>query len=85
MIISFIDISVQVIVLSGTTTDHQLTGSISLCAANNTHIITYGERSLTIDLELRRLVRWLFAIAEVPFTVICSDLFKHFDLLVDVK
>ena len=36
-----------------------------LHAANNTTIHTYGNRSLTLDLGLRRHFRWVFVIADV--------------------
>lgn len=47
-----------------------------LFAANGSQIKTYGCKSLSLDLGLRRPIRWIFVIA---------DLLKKFDLLIDVK
>ncbi|CAH8490858.1 unnamed protein product [Dicrocoelium dendriticum] len=59
--------------------------STSLSAANGTPIATYGHRSLTLDLGLRRTFRWVFTVAAVPFAIIGIDFLRHFDLLVDAK
>ncbi|KAF6769226.1 hypothetical protein AHF37_12695 [Paragonimus kellicotti] len=37
-----------------------------LTAANNTTINTYGQRSLTLNLGLRRPFTWVFTVADVP-------------------
>ncbi|CAH8623577.1 unnamed protein product [Dicrocoelium dendriticum] len=57
----------------------------SLTAANGTPIATYGHRSLTLDLGLRRTFRWVFTFAEASFVIIGIDFLKHFDLLIDAK
>ena len=54
-----------------------------LTAANKTPIRTYGERSLTLDLGLRRSFQWVFTIADVPHAIIGIDFLEHFNLLVD--
>lgn len=52
---------------------------------NNTTIATYGTRSLTLDLGLRRTFRWIFIIADVRQPILGADFLCNFSLLVDVK
>ena len=47
-------------------------------AVNKTHIPTYGERSLTIDLGLRCACRWIFTIADVPVAILGADFLQTF-------
>ncbi|GBM68676.1 Transposon Ty3-I Gag-Pol polyprotein [Araneus ventricosus] len=56
-----------------------------LLAANGTKISTFGRKSLTLDLNLRRTFIWPFIIANVNQPIIGVDFLKHFNLLVDVK
>ncbi len=56
-----------------------------LHAANSTKIKTYGSKFITLNLGLRRNIRWIFIIADVQQPIIGSDLLKKFDLLVDIK
>ncbi|CAH8534148.1 unnamed protein product [Dicrocoelium dendriticum] len=57
----------------------------SLSAANGMPIPTYGHRSLTLDLGLRRTFRWAFTVTAGPFAIIDIDFLRHSDLLVDAK
>lgn len=59
--------------------------SVNLQAVNASPIKTYGERSLTLDLGLRRVFRWVFVVADLPTPIIGADFLRHFNLLVDVK
>lgn len=59
--------------------------SLRLEAVNHTSIATYGTRSLTLNLGLRRTFRWAFIIADVPKPILGADFLRHFSLLVDVK
>ena len=56
-----------------------------LHAANGTKIKTYGSKSITLNLGLRRKIRWIFIIADMQQPIIGSDLLEKFDLLVDIK
>ena len=56
----------------------------TLQAVNNTSIATFGTRSLTLDLRLRRTFRWVFVIADVKNPILGADFLRHFSLLVDV-
>lgn len=57
----------------------------NLFAANGSKIKTYGSKSITLNLGLRRQIKWMFVIADVQSPIIGSDLLKKFDLLIDIK
>ena len=57
----------------------------TLQAINNTSIATYGTRSLTLDLGLRRTFRWVFVVANVKYPILGADFLRHFSLLVDMR
>ena len=57
--------------------------SLQLQAENNTSITTYGRRSLTLDLGLRRVFHWVF-IAQVKTPILGADFLRHYGLLVDM-
>ncbi|KAG4081132.1 hypothetical protein HA402_011977 [Bradysia odoriphaga] len=59
--------------------------NFTLHAANGSQIKTYGSKSVTLNLGLRRNIRWIFVIADVQQPIIGSDLLQKFDLLVDIK
>ena len=52
---------------------------------NGTPISTYGEKSLALDIGLRRLYKWIFVIADVSCPILGIDFLHHFGLLVDVN
>ncbi|KAJ8713199.1 hypothetical protein PYW07_013569 [Mythimna separata] len=56
-----------------------------LYAANNTTIATYGEKTLTLDLNLRRPYLWKFIVADVTKPILGADFLKHHQLIVDLK
>ena len=58
--------------------------TLTLRAANNSLITTFGRRSLCLDLGLRRVFHWLFVIADVKTPIIGADFLRHYGLLVDV-
>nr|VZI38454.1 unnamed protein product [Spirometra erinaceieuropaei] len=65
---------------------HRLKPSqFSLQAANSTTISTYGQRSLTLDLGLRRRFQWVFIEADVKSPIIGADFLSSFGLTVDVR
>ena len=59
--------------------------TVSLQAANGSRISTFGQRSITIDLGLRRQFRWIFTIADVHTAIIGVDFLSAFGLVIDVK
>lgn len=56
-----------------------------LSAANGSPIATYGTRTMTLNLGLRRDFTWRFVIADVSRPIIGADFLAHFGLLVDVR
>jgi hypothetical protein len=57
----------------------------TLYAANSTIIPTYGEKTLTLDFNLRRPYKWRFIVAAVSKPIIGADFLNHHNLLVDLK
>nr|VZI32676.1 unnamed protein product [Spirometra erinaceieuropaei] len=65
---------------------HRLKPSqFSLKAANSTTISTYGQRSLTLDLGLRRRFQWVFIEADFKAPIIGGDFLSSFGLTVDFR
>ena len=58
--------------------------NLTLQAVNSSPIATYGTRSLTLDLGLRRTFRWVFILANVEQPILGADFLRHFNLLVDM-
>ena len=81
-----IDTGAKVSVMPPTRTDrkHPQEGC-NLLAVNGSSIPTYGKRSLTLNLGLRRVFRWIFIVANVQAPILGADFLRHFSLLVDIK
>lgn len=58
---------------------------ITLYAANNSKIATYGLKVIHLDLGLRREIVWEFCIADVPYPIIGADLLSHYGLAVNLR
>nr|VZI00060.1 unnamed protein product [Spirometra erinaceieuropaei] len=58
---------------------------LHLQAANFSLIPTFGSLSLTLNIDLRRSLTWIFVIADVPHAILGSDFLAEFDLLVDCR
>ena len=56
----------------------------TLTAVNNTPIRTYGQRSLTLNLGLRRPLPWIFVIADLQKPILGADFLRHYGLMVDM-
>ena len=80
-----IDTGAQVSVIPPSSQDKQSPSTLTLQAANNTTISTYGARSLTLNLGLRRNFRWVFVVADVTNTILGADFLQHYGLVVDMK
>ncbi|VDL64552.1 unnamed protein product, partial [Hymenolepis diminuta] len=78
-----IDSGAEISVLPSTrnSSDHPLI----LAAAKGSPIKTYGQKSVTLDLGLRRTFRWIFTIADVSNPIIGADFLCHFGLLLDLR
>ena len=60
-------------------------GNFSLKAVNGSEIATYGVRSLTLNLGLRRTFRWVFVVANVKQPILGADFLHHFGLVVNMR
>lgn len=81
-----IDTGAEISVLPPTTSERRSgKNSLSLQAANNSVIATYGQRSLTLNLGLRRPFRWVFILADVRNPIIGADFQRSHNLLVDMR
>ena len=80
-----VDTGAEVSVLPPSTTERTCRQDYTLKAANGATIVTYGTRSLTLDLGLRRTLQWIFVLADVSMPILGADFLRHFDLLVDMK
>lgn len=65
------------------------TRKINICRfsviRSNTVIKTYGNRTRTVNLELRRPFRWQFIVADVRQLIIGADFLAHYGILPDLK
>ena len=79
-----IDTGAQVSVVPPSPKDRPSPNSLTLQAVNGTTIRTYGSRSLTLNLSLRRTFRWIFVVADVTNAILGADFLQHFSLMVDM-
>ena len=80
-----IDTGSEVCVIPPTPADRRRSpDSLALTAVNNTSIRTYGQRSLTLNLGLRRSLPWIFVIADVQKPILGADFLRHYGLMVDM-
>lgn len=59
--------------------------NIFLFAANKSPIKTYGEKYLTLNIGLRRNLKWNFIIAEVSRPILGADFLTHHNLIISMK
>ena len=59
--------------------------TFGLLAANNSPIVTYGTRSLMLNLGLHRTFRWVFMVANVRNPILGTDFLKHYGLVVNMR
>lgn len=80
-----VDTGADISVFPATQKDRAHKSDFRLFAANNTKISTYWERMLTLNVGLRRSIKWTFCLADVPYPIMSADLIHHYGLLVDLK
>ncbi|BHF65222.1 hypothetical protein SprV_0200823200 [Sparganum proliferum] len=81
-----VDTGAQISVVPPTPVDRRSPSpGLHLQAANSSPISTFGSRSLTLNIGLRRSFSWIFVIADVPRAILGSDFLAEFDLLVDCR
>ena len=80
-----VDTGAQVSIIPPSPTDHHIHHTnLTLEAVNGTPIRTFGTRSLTLSLGLRRTFRWVFVIAETGTPILGADFLRHHRILVDM-
>ena len=56
-----------------------------LQGVSGSRIATYGVRSCTLNIGLRRTFRWVFVVADVKQAILGADFLQHFGLVVDMR
>ena len=80
-----VDTGAQVSVLKRTHQDKVAHDGFRLQAANGSSITTYGQRSVTLNIGLRRDFKHVFTIADVQQNILGADFLSKYNLLVDMK
>lgn len=80
-----VDSGAEISVIPQSNSDKQPSQDLQLYAANGTPINTYGTKTITLNLGLRRPYCWPFIIAKVTKPIIGADLLSHFGLLIDLN
>ena len=81
-----IDTGAEVSVIPPSSTDRKNKQDCSgLQAVNGSSIATFGTRSLTLDLGLRRVFRWIFVIADIHTPIIGADFLREHGILVNMR
>ena len=59
----------------------QRPNDLVLFAANNSRVSTFGERSITLNFNLRCPIKWNFCVTAVPYPILGADLLAHYHLV----
>lgn len=59
--------------------------NFKLYAANGSVLKTYGTKTLTLDLKLRRPFTWTFVVCDVNQPILGVDFLNHYKLVVDIN
>ena len=78
-----IDTGADVSVFPPSAAEKRKPASMILQAVNKSAISTFGEKSMTLDIGLRRSFRWIFIIADLPLPILGEDFLAHIRLRVD--
>jgi cleavage and polyadenylation specificity factor subunit 1 len=73
-----VDSRAEISVIPPSNKDKQQPQDLKLYAVNGSTINTFGTKTITLNLGLRRPYCWPFVIAEVTRPKIRADLLKHF-------
>lgn len=79
-----IDKGVKICLIPHVIKEHRNKSSPTLQAANGIRISTFGQRSISVDLGLRRNLRWIFTLAGVKIPIIGAEFLTHFHLSVNI-
>lgn len=82
-VVSFlIDAGSDLSLLTATAKDRRSPNSMSLFAANETRIATFGNRRLEPDLGFQSPIPWNFVIADIARPIIGADFSNHHNFVV---
>ena len=62
-------------------TINNLSNDLALFATNDSRVLTYGTKRLSLNLNLRRKFSWNFCVAAVPNPIIGTYLLAHYHLV----
>ena len=79
-----IDTGAEVSVFPAGRSDRWIKGDVTLRAANNSFINTYGYKQFTLNFGLPRPLTWRFLVADVTQPIIGADFLLQHKLLVDL-
>ncbi|BHF64019.1 hypothetical protein SprV_0200701700 [Sparganum proliferum] len=79
-----VDTGAEISVIQPPRCHHLKPSQFSLQAVNSTTVNTYGQRSFTPDIGLRRRFQWVFVQADVKSPIIGADFLAHFGLAVNL-
>ncbi|XP_046143270.1 uncharacterized protein LOC123988187 [Osmia bicornis bicornis] len=80
-----IDTGAVISVIPSNRRRHPAPTDFKLYAANGTVINTFGNKTITLSLGLRRQFPWRFVVADVGKAIIGADFLRHYNLLVDLN
>ena len=80
-----VDTGAEVSVIPPTAADRKHKQELGLRAVNGSPIPTYGTRSITLDLGLRRVFRWIFILADIQTPILGADFLREYGLLVNLR
>ena len=58
----------------------QCPNDLVLFAANNSRVLTFGERSATLNVNLRRPIKWNFCVVAAPYPILGAGLLVNYHL-----
>jgi transposase InsO family protein len=82
-----VDTGAEVSVVPATPLHRQqrLPDNNKLKAANGSAIKSYGTTDINVHIDRRRILKWKFIIAEVPYAILGMDFLRHYNMSVDTR
>ena len=80
-----VDTGAEVSVIPPTAADRKHKQELGLRAVNGSPIPSCGTRSITLDLGLRRVFRWIFIVADIQTPILGADFLREYGLLENLR
>ena len=81
-LIYFVDTSSDISLLPvDSKTVRKKPSDIVVFVTNDSRVPTFGEISVTLNLNLRRIFKWNCCVTQVPYPIIGADMLAHFHLV----